>query len=157
MGQCMITDVNENLLEFPLDGFMHSCNCFHTFGAGIALSVRQKYPEAFDADRKHGRRGDMSRLGKFSYVKAHDDKYIYNIYGQYNFGTWSRMTNYEAMYNGMFLVKEHAINNNVNRIGLPNNMGCKLGGGDFRIIRTMIEVIFEEYNGEVFICNYNGG
>ncbi len=151
----MIVEIDANLLEYPLDGFGHSCNCFHTFGAGLALRIRQKYPEAYEADLRHGRRGDISRLGKMSVVKAHDDKYIYNVYGQFNFGGWKRNTDYEALHKGLTAVKEHAIEANVLRLGLPKNMGCRLGGGNWNIVRAIIDDIFAEGPIELTICNYD--
>ena len=65
----MIHEFDVNLLEYPLDGFIHSCNCFHTFGAGIALQIKRKYPELYEADAKHGPAGDRNRLGTFSTIK----------------------------------------------------------------------------------------
>lgn len=152
----MIIELNADLLEFPLDGMCHQCNCFHTFGSGIAAKIKNKYPEAYKADLQHGRKGDKTRLGSFSTVKAHDDKQIYNVYGQYTFGMEKRHTNYEAVYTGMCGVRAHAIANNILRLGLPRNMGCKLGGGSWIIVRAIIEEVFgaapEPY--QLYICNY---
>lgn len=153
----MITEVDANLLEYPLDGFLHQANCFCTMGAGIALSIKNKYPELYKADIQFGKRGDSSKLGKFSTVKCHDDKQGYNMYGQYNMGMGKRQTNYEAVYNGLQGIVQHAIQANIIRLGLPKNMGCVLGGGDFRIIRAIIDVIFDADSGiELYICNYQG-
>ena len=152
----MITDVDVNLLEYPLDGFMHQANCFTTMGSGIALAIKNKYPELYKADVDYGRKGDSSKLGKFSTIKCHDDKQGYNIYGQYNFGGWTRNTNYEALCTGFAGVRDHAMANNIIRLGLPKNMGSVLGGGDWRIVRSIVEVVFEKFTGELYICNYKG-
>ena len=153
----MIIEKNANLLEENLDGICHQTNCFHTMGAGIALRIKQKYPELFHADLNHGRRGDITRLGKFSTVKCHDDKQGYNMYGQYNYGLLARHTNYEAVYTGLVGIARHAIQANVIRLGLPRNMGCKLGGGNWSIVRSMIDVVFDPDSGiELYICNYEG-
>lgn len=151
----MILEINANLLEYPLDGFGHQCNCFHTMGAGIAARIKGKYPEAYKADIQHGHTGDITRLGKISVVKAHDDKFIYNIYGQYSFGLGKRHTNYEAVYNGLLAVKEHALQANVQKLGLPKNMGCRLGGGSWIVVRAIIEDIFADSQIEMTICNYD--
>jgi O-acetyl-ADP-ribose deacetylase (regulator of RNase III) len=152
----MIIEVDANLLEHPLDGFGHQCNCFHTMGGGIALRIKEKYPEAYQADIKHGRRGDMSRLGKFSVVKTSDDKFIYNLYGQYNFGLGKRCTNYEALYTALEGMAQHAIQANVLKLGLPKNMGCRLGGGNWNIVRALIGEVFDGDSGiELTICNYD--
>ena len=151
----MIYEVDADLLAFPnIDAFIHQCNCFHTMGAGIAKQIREKYPEMYKADIAHGRRGDVTRLGKFSWVKCHDGKVGYNMYSQYNFGTMSRSTNYEAVANGLEAVCTHAILNGIERIGLPKNMGCTLGGGNWNIVKTIIEETFKGFSMNVYICNY---
>lgn len=153
----MIIEIDANLLEFPLDGFCHQANCFHTFGAGIALSIKNKYPELYQADIQHGKRGDITRLGKFSTVKCHDDKQGYNLYGQYGFGMGERHTNYEAVYTGLYNICVHASLNNVIKLGCPNRMGCVLGGGSWNIVREIIEDIFARWTeGDLYICNYDG-
>lgn len=150
-----IIEVNANLLEYELDGFCHQANCFHTFGAGIAASIKAKYPEAYAADLKFGRRGDNAKLGKFSVVRTYDEKYVYNLYGQYSMGGWKRQTNYDALCNALTGVKEHAMNNLVKRLGFPRNMGCMLGGGDWRVVYALIQSVFEgDDNFEIYICNY---
>lgn len=152
-----IFEVDANLLEYPLDGFIHQCNCFHTMGGGIALRIKQKYPEAYKADLAHGKCGDRSRLGQYSVVKAYDDKYIYNMYGQYDLGTNKRHTNYEAVYTGLTEIARHAILANVKRIGLPKNMGCRLGGGSWDIVKAIIDHVFDKDSGiQLYICNYDG-
>lgn len=153
----MIHEIDANLLEYPLDGFMHQCNCFHTMGSGIARLIREKYPEAYKADLQHGRKGDKTRLGSFSTVKTHDDKQVYNVYSQYTFGMEKRHTDYEAVYKGMYNVCAHATVNNILRLGLPRNMGCKLGGGSWIIVRAIIEDVFGAWQNDLFICNYDGG
>ncbi len=150
----MIIEVEGDLLSQPLDGFAHQANCFHTMGSGIAKVIKEKYPELFKADLMHGRKGDISRLGKFSTTKCHDDKQGYNVYGQYNFGGWKRNTNYEAVYTGLEGVKDHATQNNILKLGLPRLMGCKLGGGSWNIYRVIIAELFGQWENTLYICNY---
>lgn len=151
-----IIEVDANLLEYDLQGFIHQCNCFHTMGGGIALRIREKYPELYQADLKHGRRGDRIRLGTYSTCKLHDGKQGYNMYGQYQFGMEQRHTNYEAVYNGLQLIARHAVENGILRLGLPKNMGCRLGGGSWNIVRAIIDEIFDVDSGlTLYICNYD--
>jgi O-acetyl-ADP-ribose deacetylase (regulator of RNase III) len=152
-----VIEVNADLLEYELDGFIHQANCFKTMGAGIARRIRQKYPELYEADMKYGKSGDRDRLGTFSTVKCHDDKQGYNLYGQYNFGYGERHTNYEAVYTGLVGIARHAVENNVLRLGLPKNMGCRLAGGSWNIVRAIIGDVFDGDCGiTLYICNYDG-
>ena len=52
---------------------IHGCNCFRSFGAGIAKSIKERYPEAYEADLNTGH-GDKNKLGHYSYAKLSDDK-----------------------------------------------------------------------------------
>ena len=149
----MILEFDIDLLAHSLDGFLHQANCFHTMGAGIALSIRNKYSELYKTDLQT-RRGDISKLGTFSTVKCHDDKQGYNLYGQFNFGGWRRNTNYEAVYDGLELIRIHAEENNILKLGLPKNMGCMLGGGSWRVVRAIIDDLFIDWKNELHICNY---
>jgi len=151
----MIIEIDTNLLEYPLDGFLHQANCFHTMGGGIAFFIKKKYPELYEADVQHGPRGDVGRLGQFSFVKCHDDKIGYNLYSQHNFGGMHRNTNYEALYSGLAKIKIHSEENNIHKLGLPRNMGCVLGGGSWRVVKAIIDDVFDNWGDELYICNYN--
>lgn len=151
----MIIEIDKNLLEADVEAFAHSCNCFKTMGSGIAAQIKAKYPEMYKADFAHGRRGDRTVLGTFSWVKCHDGKIGYNVYGQYTFGMNKRHTSYDAVDTGLTAIRNHAILNNINKLGLPKNMGCALGGGNWGVVRAIIEAVFQDFPSmEVYICNY---
>jgi hypothetical protein len=59
------------------------------------------------------------------------------------------------MYNGLTAIRNHAEDNALKILGLPKNMGGKLGGGDWRICRQIIEVVFENSKLDLYICNYD--
>ncbi len=152
----MIYDIDANLLEYPLQGIIHQANCFQTMGAGIAKRIKEKYPEAFEADLKAGGRGESKRLGTFSVGQClRDGKYIFNLYGQFNYGHYARFTSYDAVCNGLVKIARYAVENHINTLGLPKNMGCVNGGASWRIVRAIIEDVFETDTGLVlYICNY---
>lgn len=154
----MIIEQNEDLLEFPLQGIIHSANCFHTMGSGIARLIREKYPEAYDADLKSGTKGDSHRLGTFSVTHVlKEDKYVFNLYGQYNYGAMARFTSYDAVDRGLRKIEAYAQENHLSTLGLPKKMGCMRGGGSWPIVRAIIEDVFKESPIELYICNYNKG
>ena len=75
----MIINKDVNIFDLPTQAIIHQANCQTTMGSGIAKQIREKYPEAFEADCRTTR-GDITKLGSFSWVKARDGKYIYNCY-----------------------------------------------------------------------------
>jgi O-acetyl-ADP-ribose deacetylase (regulator of RNase III) len=150
----MIIEKNANLLEEPLDGIIHSANCFHTMGGGIALRIRNKFPEAYEADLQTPC-GDKAKLGTFSVAVLPSNFHIYNMYGQFDIG-YGKQTRYDAVDDGLRNIEIHARKNGLKKLGLPKNMGCRLGGGDYRVVRAIIECIFSESSLELYICNYDG-
>lgn len=150
----MIQHINENLLEFGgTDAICHQSNCYQTFGSGIALQIKKKYPEAYEADCKTVS-GDPRKLGTFSVALAADGMHIYNCYSQFRYGLDRRHTNYEAIFTGLTSILKDLELRGIDSIALPKNMGCALGGGDWRIVERIIEVVFDKWGGTVFICNY---
>lgn len=153
----MIIEKNNcNIFEGGAQAIIHQANCFNTMGSGIAKQIRAKYPEAYDADCLTTK-GDRRKLGHFSWVKTQDDKfYIYNCYSQFEYGLGKRHTNYEAIFTGLTDIKAHAESHDLTTLSLPHNMGCKLGGGSWRIVRAIIDEIFaDDTNTTLYICRYD--
>ena len=161
----MITEINANLLEpivtetetINLDGIIHQANCMHIMGGGIALRIRNKFPEAYEADLKTPK-ADPKKLGTFSVGVLPSNFHIYNMYSQFNIG-FGRMTDYSAVVNGLEAIRENAIENGLKKLGLPKYMGCRLGGGYWPVVRAIIEEVFDSKSEgilDLYICNYEG-
>lgn len=133
----MIKYVKGDLIKAALDGnvdvIVHGANCFTTMGAGIALQIRNKFPEAFDEDLKTVS-GDRKKLGKISYVKI-KDLYIINAYTQYTYWNPNDMLSYDAIKSCMKEVKKLVSGK---RIGLPK-IGAGLARGNWNKIEKIIE------------------
>jgi len=149
----MITNIDINIFDCVAQGIIHQANCQNTMQSGIARQIRERYPEAYEADCKTVA-GDIKKLGTFSWVKTHDDKYIYNCYSQFRYGKEQRHTNYEAIYTALSSIKQHAIANQLNVLSLPHNMGCMLGGGSWKIVSSIIEEVFDNSEINMYICKY---
>lgn len=152
---------NKNLLVWFEEqkepcGIIHSCNCFHTMGAGIAKQIALKYPEALEADKRTPY-GDIKKLGTFSVatVKNAPNNRIYNVFGQYRYGRDKRYTSYDALAEALPKVAEQALEIELTKLGLPFNMGCKLGGGRWEIVKAIIDTAFSDLTSlDVYICRY---
>lgn len=144
-----------NLLDAPADIIGHCCNCQNTMGSGVAAAIRQKYPEAYEADCQTIK-GDKAKLGTVSLavVKTPDNqiKAVANLYGQYSYGG-ERPMSYEAIYNALVAFKEK-LKPAVKTIAFPYKMACDRAGGDWRIVERMIEVVFDNSGFEVVICKF---
>ena len=167
------------LLNKEVEVIGHQANCQNTFGAGIARSIKEMYPEAYHMDTICAtKRGNT--LGNFSAADINDvtrQKHgtnihrIFNLYGQ-NLGTQfkksgGRMTDYEGLYSA--LVGMAQVLKNDPRltaymhpkdihpepvVGFPWGMGSALGGGNFDIVSRLIEVAFDGYESDVLIVRF---
>lgn len=153
----MIQEIDANLLDYPLQGIIHQANCMHTMGSGIARLIREKYPEAYAADTASGAKGDSKRLGTFSVAhNVKEDKYIYNLYGQYNFGAMARFTSYDALDRGLRKIEADARDKHLSTLGCPKLMGSDRGGASWRIVRAIIGDVFDESPIDFYVCFYEG-
>jgi O-acetyl-ADP-ribose deacetylase (regulator of RNase III) len=150
----MITEIDADLLEYPLGSFGQFCNCQCVQAAGIALRIRQKYPEAFEADLRT-KPGDRTKMGTFSYAVTENGKYIINCYTQFGYGYGSRYTSYDAVCCSLEKVEKFLQDKQINTFGLPRNAGCRLGGGNYTIVKAIIESIFANSSVVLYICNYD--
>lgn len=150
-----MNEINGDLLSFPsgIQVICHQANCLATMGAGIARQIREQFPEAAKADREAFNK-NQAKLGLFSAVQISDDppKYIVNLYGQHGIDG-EKNTDYEGLYtsiDNLFKI----ISPKGYAVGFPKNMGCGLGGGDWRIVQSIIEVLMEKHGVNVTIVNY---
>lgn len=139
--------VKGDLIELAIDGefdlIIHGCNCFCTMGAGIAKTIKLRFPQAYETDLKTIK-GDISKLGTISSAEIDTNKgklTIVNGYTQFNWKGNGIKADYDAIRNVFKTVKEKFSGL---RIGYPA-IGAGLAGGDWQIIS---EIIDEELNGE---------
>lgn len=150
----MILEKTLDLLDSPCDLILSVNNCFHVQGGGLALAIREKWPEVYEEDCKSVK-GDMSKLGTcfLTKIKKPENriKYVIGLYAQYRYGADFRQIDYEAFYKCLEWIKNHIANTNL-VIGIPKNIGCGLAGGDWRVIKAMIYSVFEDSPRNIIIC-----
>lgn len=137
---------------------LHQVNCQGVMGGGVALQVRQKYPEVYSAykalcDQHSDDRSTL--LGDQLYCKINDSQRIVNLFAQENFGYDGQCyTDYDALRYALSKVGWFARRKNFS-IAIPYLMGCHRGGGDWNIVYKMIE---EELAGcDVTLYEYTAG
>lgn len=122
------------------DVIVHGCNCQHTMGKGIARSIREQFPAAYEADLQTPK-GDRGKLGTISVAEV-GPLAIVNAYTQvYDGGGVLGEAKYDAIRNAFRAVKRRFTGR---RIGYPR-IGAGLGGGDWKLIADIID---EELAGE---------
>jgi O-acetyl-ADP-ribose deacetylase (regulator of RNase III) len=136
-----------------IDIICHQANIYHTFGGGIALAIKQKYPEAYEADCKTAY-GTQLKLGTTSVAYTKDGKTIMNCYTQRGMGASDRNTSYEDITK-IFTHLEKTIGDTNIVIGVPCKYGCGLAGGDWDTVYTIFENIFKTSPVKLVIVDFN--
>lgn len=142
----------EALSNGHVDYIAHQCNCFNSFGRGIALTIKNRFPLAYLADQQTVR-GDKEKLGTFT--KADN---IYNVYGQFTYGFKPQETIYEALEEGLRkvfsdILKDHVELNRTPVLGLPL-IGCGLAGGDWEVVKEMLNNLIAEFDEAIKVAVY---
>lgn len=140
----MIKQVNGNILDATNTIICHQVNCQGVVGSGIALQIKNKYPQVYsDYMRFYDKFGRDDLLGRT--VISRDDKsdiFIMSMFSQYRYGRDKRHTDYEAMRMCFEFIKEQSDDCGMS-ISIPYKIGCGLAGGDWNVVYKMIEEVFE--------------
>jgi len=126
--------------EFEIIG--HGANCQGIMEAGIALQIKERYPDAYYADR-YCELGPTEKLGNYS---CSDDETIFNFYTQYNLGNCAEYIWLKSA------LKKFAIDYYGNKlsIGLPQ-IGCGIGGLKWELVSTIIKKELKDFDVTVVI------
>lgn len=120
-----------NLLDKKRGIIIHQVNNRHVMGGGIALQIRDAYPQHY-VDYMES----SLVMGSVLITRIRDDLFIVGIVAQDGFGRGRRYTNYEAFEKCLSKLGEYTGDL---PMYLPYNIGCGLGGGDWGVIEGIIE------------------
>ena len=147
-----ITIIKGNILDTihlsNIQILVHGCNCFHTMGGGIALQIKNMFPESYFIDLETVY-GLPEKLGKISYTIKQTNPIIVNAYTQYGYSIKFSQVDYNAIRSCMKEIKK-IFHNKI--ISMPM-IGAGLAGGNWDIILSIIKD--ELYDENVIIVIYN--
>lgn len=152
----MIKHIKCDIFESGADVICHQVNCRGVMGSGIAKQVREKYPWVYAHYKQLCNETKPDELlGVIQETYINETQIIINIFGQRNFGyNGNCYTDYNKLKFALETIKEY---HETKTIAIPYLMGCHRGGGDWNVVYKMIEEVFADFDGEVLICEYNGG
>lgn len=158
----MIKHIKCDIFESGADVICHQVNCQGVMGSGIAKQVREKYPVVYEKYKvwcSTFPKDQLLGIAQFVETKKEHNtpfKGILNLFAQYNYGYDGKCyTDYDALRHALHYIADGYME--VSTIAIPYLMGCHRGGGDWNIVYKMIEEVFADYEGDVLICEYNGG
>lgn len=162
----MIKIIDGDLFTSDARIIAHQVNCQGKMGSGVALQVKNKYPNVYSEYMKVCS-SDM--LGQIQIVPVnsewngfdcgdiaipYDEKFICNMFAQNNYGYDGKLyTDIEALTKCFALLNGlvHEKNNNINsKIAMPYKVGCCRGGANWEDVYKLMESIFSDCDVELW-------
>jgi O-acetyl-ADP-ribose deacetylase (regulator of RNase III) len=145
-----------NLLDVKEGIIAHGVNCQGVMGSGVALAIKQKYPNVFDSYKifvTHysdckvdclGMVQTLQPIPKDLSASTEPLLLVANLFTQLNYGKdKQRYVDYEAVATCF----EKLYNRNKTMYNLPLHIpkiGAGLGGGDWNVISAIIESVYKD-------------
>jgi O-acetyl-ADP-ribose deacetylase (regulator of RNase III) len=147
---------NSNILNVKSGIICHQTNCIGVMGGGIALSIRQKWPQVYDQYYNYCKSFKDSRmiLGDVQTISLTTYLFVANCFGQYLPGHGC-MTDYVAWDKILLKLEENSRYFSTTSIHFPWKIGCGLAGGDWSIMQTKIESFFKDSSIQIYFHKFN--
>lgn len=157
----MITEIKGDAVKALKDGdisiLIHQVNCQGVMGSGIAGQIRKEFPEHYTDYLEYVESNTILSktqkllLGTFLPTYVGDYKTVYGLFSQDNYGSDKKLyTNYAAFTLGLDAILRNYQSSTV-KIGIPAFIGCGLGGGDWDIIKPIIEYVASSNDVDVYL------
>ncbi|WP_124066809.1 macro domain-containing protein [Clostridium sp. E02] len=158
----MLNYYDGDIFTSDADIICHQVNCKGVFGRGIAGQVKKMFPEVEKTYKiitkqwqEQAGGNTFELLGKVSAqpVEKGDRWFlIANLFGQDDYGKDGVYTDYRALEKALNEILDFVeVRNKKEKVAIPYKIGCGYGGGDWKIVKSIIETIFQGYEGEVQI------
>ena len=91
-------------------------------------------------------------LGTIMGSRTDDGRVCINMYAQENYGTDKRQTDYMAFARCLALIRDDLMDYPPEtKVAFPDHIGCGLAGGDWKIVRNLIESFSRMIRQDVYI------
>lgn len=130
-----------NLLDVPKGHIVHGCNAQGVMGSGVALAIRNKWPQVFSRYRDTYEQEGL-QLGEVFPVTVSPELRVWNAITQNLYGrNGSRFVSYDAVETCFSEINQYLLtvpDPAPRELHIPL-IGAGLGGGNWEIIREIIE------------------
>ena len=137
-----------------VDYIAHCVNAQGVFGSGVALQVKQQYPSVYGryliaCDNEDDQILLLGKAQKVLVGWESEERAIFNLFGQLNYGTSKRQGNYGAIATCLLNMRKQITKSDI-VVGFPYKMCSDRAGCDWNIILEMIEYFFSDVTVKVY-------
>lgn len=145
-----IITIPGSCLDSTAEIIAHQTNCKGVMGAGVALAIRNRYPEIMPEYTNACKVLGSNVLGTCQILRTNDGRYIANLFGQNGFGYGGfghgRNTDYRALKVALTSLVRHLTINGISAVAMPYKLGCGLAGGDWEVVSKLLINAFAKKN-----------
>jgi O-acetyl-ADP-ribose deacetylase (regulator of RNase III) len=135
--------------RYGVEAFAHGCNCQGSMGAGIAVSFKERYPAMYEEYRRRCKAQPRQfNLGDAFLWEEQGGPAVFNLGTQERY--WRARASYEAIEMALENMKRQANEHNIRTIAAPR-IGTGYGGLSWKKVRVIIERVFEEWAGMLYV------
>ncbi|HSA98453.1 MAG TPA: macro domain-containing protein [Candidatus Nitrosotenuis sp.] len=136
------------LNDHNVQAFAHGCNCQGVMGAGIAVRFKKEYPEMFNEYRRRCKaKPRQFNVGDAFLWKEKNKPFVFNLGTQEAPG---RHATYQAVEQALANMMSQVDAEGITSIAIPR-IGAGYGGLKWEKVRKVIEKVFEEWSGNLFV------
>lgn len=147
---------HDDLLNTNIKIIAHQVNCKGVMGGGLAKQIKDRYPDVFKEYINHiqfyWECNKESPLGTVCYYRVDENRCLWNVFGQEDYGIDKCYTDYDAVKRAFtneienWRCQEHCNWENQIPIAIPYLFGCGLAGGNWSVMKKVFEEIEKEQN-----------
>lgn len=144
---------NGDITKCKADIIAHQVNCQFVMGGGVALALRKRWPVVYnkylELRNLYTNKPSNKFLGICQIIEVDQNRYVANLFGQDKLGYGKCYTNYAALEQALKELAWQVEYMELKTIAFPWLMSCGLAGGDWNIVKPLIEKIFEDLDIEI--------
>lgn len=129
--------IKKDIFKTKCEAIVNPVNIVGVMGAGLAKSIKDKYPEVFEKYVLSCKNNELDKrltIGKCLTVKANDGKYIINLPTKKHFKDPSKM---EYVEQGLDALIKHIHHFKIKSVAIPA-LGAGLGGLEWEQVKKLI-------------------
>lgn len=142
--------IRGDLLSSDANAICHQVNCRNAMGAGIAAAISEKWPIVKERYKKafENLKDWHSLLGKIQTVKIGQNRYVVNIFGQYDYGYNGVYTDYSALNRAFKQLNKRFAGQTV---AFPYGFGCGLAGGEWTDVEMLMVKLLPNCDVQIYM------